>query len=212
MYTRFTNPFDYFDRIYFINLEKRIDRRSQAENELSIMGINDAYRIVGVDHENPVIGCRFSHSLIFEDALKCGFDRILVFEDDVEFFPNAFENMSLALRELPTEWDMFYLGANLDVFKAYQVKEHIARLTGAFTTHAYAVRRPLFRVLYNLNADNLETPNDVEYSKAIHPNYQCYLSIPLIAGQRDSYSDIMKKRMSSNKVFQDRLQSNLVRR
>lgn len=205
------NPFDYFDEVYYINLEKRADRREQIEIELASVGIHNATRVVGIEHENPALGCHLSHAVVFQDALEAGYDRILIFEDDAEFFPNSMENMSKSLAALPPEWDMFYLGANLDVYKAYELSPNLALLTGAFATHAYAVRRPLFNRLYTLNNDESVAHNDVEYSQIIIPNYKCYLAMPLIAGQRDSYSDIEKKVMSSNSVFQTRLQTNLVR-
>lgn len=210
MKTRWQNPFDYFDKIYYINLDRRVDRRQQVENELAKLNIQ-ADRISGVVHEKPATGCHLSHAKIFDDALQSGYDRILIFEDDVEFFPNALENFTASLQDLPTEWDMFYLGANLDAYRAYQVKEHIARLEGAYATHAYAVRRTLFRALFEINADTEVVHNDVTYTQQIHPNYACYLALPLVAGQRDSFSDIQRTMMSSNNVFLTRLETNLVR-
>ena len=211
MQIRWQNPFNYFDRIYVINLDKRADRLEQFVAEQKKELVFDVVRVSGVEHENPATGCHLSHAKCFKDAIREGFDRILIFEDDVEFFPGATDNLNKALVELPGNWDMFYLGANLDSYPAYQVSEHIARLEGAFATHAYAVRRNLFQVLWDINSDMSTTHNDVAYSTEIHPRYQCYLSLPLIAGQRDSYSDIQKCVMSSNQMFKERLERNLIK-
>lgn len=212
MQIRWQNPYDYFDCVYLINLDSRTDRLQQATAELKKGDITHVVRIPGVAHESPATGCHLSHAKIFEDAICKGWDRILIFEDDVEFFPNAHNNIINALYELPSNWDMFYLGANLDAYPAYEVSDFIAKLTGAFATHAYAVRRNLFCELAKINSDLTTQHNDVVYAKTIHPNYNCYLAMPLIAGQRDSYSDIEKRVMSSNNMFKERLKNNLVRK
>lgn len=212
MQTHFQNPFDYFDRIYVINLDRRPDRLTKCTVEFGNVGIKDVHRVSGIEDENPAIGCHLSHATCFADAIMNGCDRILIFEDDVEFFPNAYENMVNSFYDLPSNWDMFYLGGNLDVYKAYEITPTIVRLEGIFSTHAYAIRRNLFQLLYDINCDRNISHNDVYYAQNVHPDYLCYLAMPLIAGQREDYSDIQKQVMSSNKVFQDRLQSNLVRR
>lgn len=211
MLIKYVNPFHYFDQIYLINLDRRVDRLSQTLEEFEKVGIVDYQRVSGIEHSNPAIGCHLSHALVFSDALINGYDRILIFEDDVEFFPQAVYTLEESLKELNPEWDMLYLGANLDIFPAYQISKHTAKLIGAFSTHAHAIRRKMFKTLYDINVREDTKHNDVTYSQDIHPNYKCYMSIPLIAGQRDSYSDIMGTVMSSNSMMEERLEKNLVR-
>jgi hypothetical protein len=211
MQIRWQNPYDYFDQIYYINLDKRTDRKELAELELRDEGIK-AVRVPGVVHENPAHGCHLSHAKILYDAIYNGFDRILIFEDDVQFFQDSLKNIRNALEELPPNWEMFYLGANLDAYPAYEISPHIAKLTGAFATHAYAIRHTLFHVLYEINSSLETSHNDVVYANTIHPVHNCYLAMPLIAGQRDSYSDIEKIVMRSNSVFKERLEKNLIRK
>lgn len=211
MHSHLQNPFDYFDNIYYINLDSREDRLAQIKKELSGIGIFRAERVSGVINSTPAHGCALSHAKIFADAIEHEYETILIFEDDVEFFPNAIENLSNALKQLPLYWDMFYLGANLDRFPAFQVSPNLARITGAFATHAYAVQKRMFPLLFGINADMNTRFNDVAYAEAIHPIYNCFLTVPLVAGQRQSYSDIENKVMNSNEVFLSRLEKNLVR-
>lgn len=210
MKIRWKNPLHYFDQIYLINLDRRTDRLEQSIKEFLKVGMPNPKRISGVEHENHALGCHLSHMKCFDDAIREGHDRILIFEDDVEFFPNALENLTQSLKELPKDWDMFYLGANLDRFPAYEVSLHLAKLVGAYATHAYATRRRMFPILHEINRNTDIPHNDVYYAENIHPYYNCYLAVPLVAGQRESYSDIQGKVMSSNEVFQSRLKSNLV--
>lgn len=212
MQTHWLNPLSYFDQVYYINLDNRVDRNIEFVEEIKEVDLGFALRVSGIIHENPATGCHLSHAKIFDDAIESGYDRILIFEDDVEFFPDAYTNLEKSLNELPSDWDMFYLGANLDAYPAYEISEHIAKLVGAYSTHAYAIRRNLFQTLFDINSDTSIKHNDVYYSQNIHPNYNCYLAMPLIAGQRESYSDIQKQVMKSNDIFQSRLKSNLVRK
>jgi GR25 family glycosyltransferase involved in LPS biosynthesis len=211
MQSHYQNIFKHFDEIYLINLDTRPDRLAKTREEFARVGIEKFARVLGVVHENPAIGCHLSHASAFSDAIKHGYDNILIFEDDVEFFPEGVENLQKAYEELPIDWQMFYLGANLDQYPAYKVSEHICKLTGAFATHAYAVNRTLFSTLYDINASLETVHNDVWYATLIHPNYNCYLTMPLVAGQRNDFSDIQGRVVASNEMFKARLERNLVR-
>lgn len=210
MHSLYQNPFEHFHHIYYINLDSRPDRNEQTLAEFAKYNIS-AERVSGVLNSTPEHGCHLSHAKIFADAVEHDYDNILIFEDDVEFFPNAASNLRYCLVELPDSWDMLYLGANLDRFPAYQVSSHLAKLTGAYATHAYAVRKNMFSILFNINSDPDVVHNDVTYSEVVHPIYNCYMTLPLLAGQRDGHSDIQGKFMSSNQVFLTRLETNLVR-
>lgn len=209
---------EFFDKIYLINLDSRPDRLEQATRELNSIGITDFIRIPGVVDPNPARGCHLAHAKIFALADNYVTGRILIFEDDVEFFPNALETLTKAMHELEPnpmsgDWDMLYLGINMDQYYAHQVLPHVAYLTGGFSTHAYAVnnQRGLFHKLWEINYDPNTVHNDVVYTNEIMPNYKCYVTIPLAAGQRDSYSDVQGKVMSSNQMFLERFQGRLIR-
>lgn len=203
---------DFFDVIICNNLDSRTDRWEECLKEFESIGLmGKVIRHSAIVHENPCVGNGSSHSAMMQYAKDTACRNILIFEDDVNFFSNAVKNLAKSIKDLPDDWDMFYLGANLDVFPAYKVTDHIAKLTGAFATHAYAVRSTLYDRLIPIGPDESIEHNDVYYATHIHPNYNCYLATPLVAGQRDSFSDIQHKIMSSNAMFQERLQRNLRR-
>lgn len=215
------NPFDLFDKIYCINLDSRPDRWEKVGSEFSRICIDDLVtRVSGVifnefedKRRNACVGNHFSHAKCFFHAEGNSFDSILIFEDDVEFFYNknlTWNYLTKTLEQLPTNWDMLYLGINLDRWQATQVSENLARLSGGFSTHAYAVRRNLFEFLYQINSNSNILHNDVFYAEVIHPNYNCYVTVPLLCGQSDSYSDIEGKVMSSNQMFLERFKNGLV--
>ena len=203
------SPWKFFDFIYCINLDSRKDRWKESIEEFSKVGVLDkVVRIPGVPHTHGFYGCRLAHANCIKDAIQNKVNNILIFEDDVEFFPNAYENLIQAIIELPEDWDMFYLGANLDTFPAYQISDHIIKLTGAFSTHAYAIKATLFDTLLQMNLNPDTGTIDISYAHNVHPDYNCYLAFPLIAGQRKSYSDIQKSVLDYNSMFLERVKKN----
>jgi len=210
---------DFFNKIYCINLDSRKDRWSTVTEEFSkIEVLNKINRISGVvyngtndKHTNACLGNHLSHALCLIDAKENNLNNCLIFEDDVEFFDDAYKNLEQTLTELPTDWDMFYLGVNMDAYYAYQVSDHIAKLTGGFSTHAYAIRNTLFDKLIEVNKNLSISHNDVVYANQIIPMNNCYVSIPLIAGQRLSYSDIEGRITDYNSMFKTRFNERLVR-
>src|SRR4029077_162602 len=61
------------------------------------------------DHHN---GCALSHRNVIAQAKARGFQNVLVFEDDVQFLPDADACVRRSLDELAAhEWSLLYLGA-----------------------------------------------------------------------------------------------------
>jgi glycosyl transferase family 25 len=212
------NPFNIFEKIYCINLDSRPDRWDSALKEfakLNILGYVNrepgvVYTGTSDRHINACLGNHLAHANCLIDVKKRGLDSCLIFEDDIEFFEDAYENLTQAVIELPTDWDMFYLGVNMDVYTAYQISDHIAKLSGGFATHAYAVRRKLFDKLIEVNLNLSISHNDVVYANEIIPNNNCYIPIPLVAGQRMSFSDIEGRVTDYNGMFKQRFKDKLV--
>ena len=84
------NPFDFFDEIYCINLERRTDRWNQCQSEFDKIGIAD--RVIKFDafdnKENPKKGCYDSHLSVIKLAYERKLKNVLIFEDDVAFLKN----------------------------------------------------------------------------------------------------------------------------
>jgi GR25 family glycosyltransferase involved in LPS biosynthesis len=205
------NPFDRFDKIYLINLDSRPDRLELANKELERAGIlerTERFPAIALPRD-PARGNHLSHASCIRKARNFGANNCLILEDDVEWLIDPLE---LKRVTFPKNWDLVYLGINMDAYSATQVDYHLAKLSGGFSTHAYAINKSLFDCLIELNEDITTIHNDVRMSYEIIPNYNSYVTIPLLAGQRKSYSDIMKKEMDSNSVFQERFSSHLIKK
>jgi GR25 family glycosyltransferase involved in LPS biosynthesis len=198
---RIMNPFSYFCKIYVINLDSRPDRMRECQNEFNKLGI-ETERFPGIvftgtqdDYWNRCMGCHLSHLSIIKKAKELNLKNILIFEDDVKFINNPVEILSNALIQLPCEWDMFYLGGNI-CRKMTKISENIAKLSHAQSTHAYAINGNFYDIILNKMNEFNTRHMDVVYADDLVPNFNCYISIPMIAVQKNGYSNIEGKNVN----------------
>lgn len=89
---------DKIDRIYYINLDKRTDRKVNIENQIKnnldpefkktkrIPGVLYCDKFVNNHKRNKgAIGCSLSHIAALKDAKKNKYNNIMIIEDDFEF-------------------------------------------------------------------------------------------------------------------------------
>ena len=134
------------------------------------------------------------------------FRNVLILEDDNGFgivSPDAKSAtlsstgtiFRLAMKDLPTQWDMLYLMT----YYAPQLRIinflHLAKVCGGYTTNAYAVNHtmyaPLIAALSKVFDPQVKHifPIDNVYA-SLHQRYNCYAIIPSIAYQKAGLSSI----------------------
>jgi len=116
------NPFDVFDKIFVINLDKHLDRWVRFIEQAENIGFeHKVERVSGVSHEVGSFGCAMSHKKAISIARERGYSNILIFEDDVRFLYDrdyTWDCLGKAWSNLKDmEWDIFYLGINPAVAK-----------------------------------------------------------------------------------------------
>ncbi len=179
------NPFDFFERIYCINLDSRPDRWERAREQFVKLGINDRVeRFPAVAHENGSEGCRISHQQIIKRALENRWEQILVFEDDVVFWTEDLSPLRSAVRYLErAEWGQFLLGGLLTA-RARKLDEHVLE-SRVLTTHAYGLHLRAYGYFLEMSEGMV-----IDQAAALDPRLrQLYLSPPM-CGQEEGYSDI----------------------
>lgn len=108
-------PFEWFDAIYYINMDTATDRLSTFRSKLKTLGIEQlATRFAAVPTpENHHIGCALSHRTIIAEAHRQGLNNVLVFEDDAIFHHDILNLLPAMLDKLRSiEWDIFYFGGH----------------------------------------------------------------------------------------------------
>jgi len=81
---------DNIDKIYYINLDHRTDRKEQFENQITTHFKDSILesrieRFPAIKHEQGLLGCSMSHLEVIKKARQTDAKYILVFEDDFEF-------------------------------------------------------------------------------------------------------------------------------
>ncbi len=135
-------------------------------------------------------GCLRSHVQVVSDARDAGAPSVLIFEDDAVFEPQINEKIASCIAELPSDWDMLFLGA-LHKDEPIKVAEHIGRITKANSTFAYAIRNTVFDAFIELNS-RAEHVLDMN-SYLLQERFNCYCFMPNLVWVESEYSDVQNR-------------------
>jgi GR25 family glycosyltransferase involved in LPS biosynthesis len=187
---------NFFDHIYVLNLDKRLDRWQTIQKQLHRAGITKAIRFPGIARQPGWIGCYESHLAMLQKAKDTGARNVLILEDDAELYSDWQFNWRLGKRQIRADWDMLYLGYNLDpaavTVPPQLVASNMLLLNDALTTHAYAVNLKCLDGLITHVVSNIDTgiPIDVVYARYFN-HIKAYGIYPMLFHQAAGMSDIL---------------------
>lgn len=207
------NSIDDIKHAFYINLEHRVDRKNQVEEELKTIGIK-AERFNAIKMENGAIGCSMSHLKLLQDAVNNKLDHILIVEDDITFLqPEVFKTQLNKFFELHgNNWDVILLaGNNMPPYKT--IDETCIQVSRCQTTTGYLVNGHYIKVLMQnvkLGLTNLMSRPSEHNKFAIDKFWfvlqgasKWFLITPLTVVQREGYSDIEKRVISYEHIMRD---------
>jgi glycosyl transferase family 25 len=108
------------DHVFYINLDRREDRREQIEGELARAEI-EGERFSAIPHEFGIAGCTMSHLAVLKLARERGYRNVLILEDDLELCVPpaelrdtlaAFFALDCARADAPEPWCVLMLAYN----------------------------------------------------------------------------------------------------
>jgi len=180
-------PWSFFDKIYCISLDTRIDRRTEAKNQFAQSGLLDQVEFVVVKKhpDNPEQGIFNSHMYCLKKGLHAGAKHILIFEDDIFFKKYRPGTLLDAVQFLKNEaiWDAFFLGA-LSSKTTRTKAQSVARIEYRCLAHAYALKRSFAKQLVQ------ESWRNIPYDDLLRKKCKlCYALSPMIAFQGVASSD-----------------------
>jgi glycosyl transferase family 25 len=185
---------DFLDKVVYINLDKRTDRRTHMEGVTATFG-NKVHRFAAI--EGGSIGCTKSHVAVLRQAMEENVSNILILEDDVEW--TQFESGYAQLESLVSNpYDVIMLGAGSLV-----QGDAPNRVYTAQCAHAYIVNKHYIPILLQTFEDGLQcliaSPAQEylyahdQYWKNLQPFHKWYIVLPFLMYQRPDYSDIQKQ-------------------
>lgn len=190
---------DYFQKIYCINLDKRIDRWKLAEPHLKDLGL-DVERVSGYDGSSlglefppeikeGAVGCSLSHLFTIKLAKQNKLENFLLLEDDVVFDDEVNEKFFSVLDQVPNDWDMLYLGGqHFHGMDMPQINENVYKCVYTLAAQSVGIKNTVYDYFID-KLMNISKINDLHYAEA-HKEINAYVIIPHLSWQRNSFSDI----------------------
>lgn len=177
-------------KIYCINLDRRPDRWQVVSEQFQKHGL-EVERFAAIDAQvykmKPTEAFTMSHYYVIDKASYQDLPSVLIFEDDVVLHDNFKPALEYCMLHLPDDWDILYLGGSHRE-KPVPVNDHIYKITHTLTTHAYILRNTMYAVVLN-SLWNSKEPADCIYTQ-LQKQFNCYVTNPPLAWQRDGFSDI----------------------
>lgn len=192
----------YFDKIYCINLDDRIDRWKSAEeqflkNNLIVERI-PAIKGADLNLEWPseikegAVGCSLSQLFTLKLAKHLNLSSYLLLEDDIQFDENFLEKFSeIYENQVPDNWDMLYLGGqHFHGMNLTQVNKNVYKCEYTLAAHSIVFKNTVYDRFIKSLVD-ITKPCDVHYAES-HKDINAYVIIPHLTWQKNTYSDIEK--------------------
>lgn len=209
------NSWSFVDKVVYINLEDRKDRRKEIENELSIMPKDKVIRFNAIRDSIGHIGCSKSHIQILEMAINNRWNNVLIIEDDAMFYKykNGYKKLEQLISNHPN-FDVITLGNIRAIFDKDTGKLYEAQTTTAYivNSHYYNILLKNFKEglsellkIRHLNAsERLPYENKFcvdQHWKLLQKRDNWYIVNPALMIQRPSKSSIVGAKVDYTSYF-----------
>jgi GR25 family glycosyltransferase involved in LPS biosynthesis len=208
---------EYFDKIYVLNLKRRDDRLVTIKKRLISTKISNYEIFQAVDgnviqkiwksffeknyffSNSNYLACAISHLSIYNDALAKSYKSILIIEDDVKILVNANKYFAKLQSEIPSEWDLLYLGFiplsddctrwDYNVFSDRFISSQVFLAKNLWGLYGYGIGEDLMKETLKIYDEEFPMELDRFFVTRIQKKMKCYALTPQIFAAEDGYSD-----------------------
>ena len=127
------------------------------EEEEYITNINNYWKMFG---PKSAIGCGLSHLYVWKKFLKSKKEMCIVFEDDIVYNKDIYNEINNVIKSVPTDFDILYLGSisgsilNTILYSVSNKKKNVNKNISvpelALGTHAYIISKKGAKKIINL--------------------------------------------------------------
>lgn len=198
---------EFVDKTYCINLERRLDRKEKSLSLFKKHGIDatmwpavDGQKLTGrhpmnnFDPNNKgAVGCLRSHRAVLQDAIANRYERICIFEDDLEIQDDFNKKLKSLIDNLPADWDMAYLGCHFHGLKEpnQRIAGNVFKMHRAFGIYGVIMKNTVFKKILEVSKEE-KIPMD-NYITQVQPTINAYCAIPFLVKVIPDFSDIANK-------------------
>lgn len=192
------------EKVVYINLDHRTDRMESVVNELrKVFPKNKIIRFSAIkDDTHGGIGCTKSHIAVLKMAIENNWKNVLIVEDDMIWKDKAgFGKVENYMKE---PYDVIVLGGHRMRF------DKGGKLINALSTTAYLVSKHYYyKIISNFEEGLDNFLKTYKYSQFAIDQYWKILQksdnwkgiTPSLCIQKESYSDIEKKKVNHEQIF-----------
>lgn len=191
--------FDKIDQIFYINLDKRTDRREEIENELNRLELQYE-RFPAIEHSLGIAGCGLSHMTVLKIAKERGYKNVLIFEDDFAFWvsKNEFQEKIDLLFSVNPGFDVCMFTYSHEIVEDISDVTCLKKVKFASNAACYLVNNHYYDAIINLYEHNMplliQTEAHWKYSndqiwRELQEKDNWYCSSQIMGQQRDGFSN-----------------------
>ena len=186
----------YIDKVIYINLEERKDRRESIEILLSnIFDKDKIKRCNAIKSDCGVIGCTKSHIKCLEYAVNNECNNILIVEDDIDI--SKYKSEYILEKFIKNDYDVINFSGTNFSYNPFTYKLYRCKSSGA-----YLVNKHYYKKLKSNFEEGLsiKLALDQHWKKLQAIDNWKLINPPLIV-QKESYSDIDKKIVNYKNLY-----------
>ncbi|MEG0277663.1 MAG: glycosyltransferase family 25 protein [Morganella sp. (in: enterobacteria)] len=164
----------FVDKVVYINLAKRTDRRENIESQLKKMAVppEKIIRFDAIERDEGALGCVMSHVAVLTMAKENNWQNVLILEDDMVFNDDdeSHDRINYFFSSLvSTDWDVGFLSGSY--FKIKQKHGFFYQVFRSYLSNSYIVNQHYYDELIAVFNMSIEKINE-----GIHRN-RCSLDV-----------------------------------
>jgi GR25 family glycosyltransferase involved in LPS biosynthesis len=210
---------EYFDKIYCINLDRRVDRwEENCLPQFEKIGL-DVERFSAVDGKelnlpqgsvySAELAGSYSHLNALKKAKEDKVKKLLLLEDDVFFKENVNELFESLIERVPNDWDYLFFGGN-HVGGYLPITDGVVKINRSYAIHACGIKESSYdimiqhlenkinKVMSDLTITHKPSVAADYFLGDLHRVLNTYCFLPHLAWQKDGHSDIQGAYMDYN--------------
>lgn len=190
---------NYIDHVFYINLDRRTDRRGEFESQAKVYDLQYE-RFPAIARDMGILGCTLSHLEVLKIARERNYKNVLICEDDFEFLIGK-EEFEAEIEQIFTsgvDFDICMISYNLMKSSDSEEYPFLLRASDVQTASGYIINQHYYDKIINLfeyaaplleqTGEHWNYANDQVW-KQFQPHDKWYCTKTRIGRQRLSYSD-----------------------